>query len=65
MPETGDVLDKGKSATDPGWAAARKQAQSLGSSFAVSADATRFALLLSTGKMLQFDELAKQAIAKQ
>jgi hypothetical protein len=65
MPETGDVLDKGKSPTDPGWLAARKQAQSLGASCAVGANATRFALLLSNGKMLQFDELANQAIAKQ
>jgi hypothetical protein len=65
MPETGDVLDKGKSATDPGWKAARKQAQALDASCAVGAEVTRFALLLSNGKMVQFDELANQAITKQ
>jgi hypothetical protein len=65
MPETGDVMAKSKSSTDPGWGPARKQAQSLGASCALDANATQFALLLPDGSMLQFHELANQAIAKQ
>ncbi len=64
-PETGDVLAKGKSSGDPAWAAAHKQAQSLGASCSLAANSTQFGLLLPDGRMLQFDELANQAIAKQ
>lgn len=65
MPATGDVMAKGKSSADPGWASARKQAQGLGSACALDANSAKFALLLSDGSMLQFDDLANQAIAKQ
>jgi len=64
-PETGDVLSRSKSSTDRAWTAAHRQARSLGASCTVDANTMKFALLLPDGKMLEFDELANQSIAKQ
>jgi hypothetical protein len=65
LPETGDVMAKDKSSTDPGWAQAHRQARSLDSSCGFDKSATSFALLLANGSLLHFDELANQAIVKQ
>ncbi len=65
MPETGDILANSKSATDPGWSAARKQARGLGAACVLRPNASHFALLLPDGRMLLFDELADETIVKQ
>jgi hypothetical protein len=64
LPGTGDVLSK-KSSTDRGWAAARRQGQSLAHSCVVRPDTTAFALLLPDGSALEFDELANEGISHQ
>lgn len=64
-PATGDIMGRSTSPTDSDWATARKQAESLAAGCSLEPDTKQFALVLADGAMLQFDELANQAIVKQ
>ncbi len=63
-PKTGDIHG-GPAPADPGWKAAQKQAAALPSSCAVDKATSRFSLLLPDGRVLPFDNLAGQEIARQ